>query len=292
MTQSDNGLQFFNHPDGQLAYRDEGQGDTIVFVHGTPTSSLEYVGLINRLKGNYRCLAMDHLGFGGSDKPKDADYSIQAHTSRLKSFLSEQPAGAFHLVLHDFGGVIGLPLALQESSRIRSLTIINSWAWPLIETEPQMKSQLWILRSAMMKWLYLNMNFSPKVLLKMAWGKHAPLTKEKHKAYQDAFKSRDERQGLLAFRDVLLDFNQPCWGIKHELSKLTPLPIYLAWGMNDPLISPRNLDRWISMFPSAKVSRFEKVGHFVADEGEELLAPELVTFLQQACYLQMTLLRS
>jgi pimeloyl-ACP methyl ester carboxylesterase len=51
--------------------------------------------------------------------------------------------------------------------------------------------------------------------------------------------------------------------------------------MKDPLISPRNLDRWILMFPNAKVSRFEKVGHFVADEGEELLAPELLSFLQQ-----------
>lgn len=281
MTQSENGLKFFSTPDGQLAYRDEGQGETILFVHGTPTSSLEYVGLINRLKVNYRCLAIDHLGFGGSDKPKDADYSIQAHASRLNSLLSELSVGAFHLVLHDFGGVIGLPLALQQSSRVRSLTIINSWAWPLIETESQMKSQLWILQSAMMKWLYLNLNFSPKILLKMAWGKHASLTKEKHKAYQGAFRSRDERYGLLAFRDVLLDFSQPCWRMKHELLKLISLPIYLAWGMKDPLISPRNLDRWISMFPNAKVSRFEKVGHFVADEGEELLAPELLSFLQQ-----------
>jgi haloalkane dehalogenase len=71
--------------------------------------------------------------------------------------------------------------------------------------------------------------------------------------------------------------------MKHELLKLTSLPIYLAWGMKDPLISPRNLDRWISMFPNAKVSRFEKVGHFVADEGEELLAPELLSFLQHVC---------
>jgi haloalkane dehalogenase len=226
---------------------------------------------------------MDHLGFGGSDKPKDADYSIQAHTSRLKTLLAELAVRPVHLVVHDFGGVIGLPLALQESSSIRSLTIINSWAWPLIETEPQMRSQLWILRSAMMTWLYLSMNFSPKVLLKMAWGEHAPLSKEKHKAYQSAFRSRDERHGLLAFRDVLLDFSQPCWSIKQELPKLTSLPIYLAWGMKDSLISPRNLERWISIFPNAKVSKFEKVGHFVADEGEELLAPELLSFLQQAC---------
>jgi haloalkane dehalogenase len=281
MTQSNSGIQFWEHPDGRLAYRDEGHGETIVFVHGTPTSSLEYVGLIDRLKDTYRCLAMDHLGFGGSDKPKDADYSIESHSSRLRALLSHLSIKSFHLVVHDFGGVIGLPLALDQTFSIRSLTIINSWAWPLIESEPQMRSQLWILRSSMMNWLYLNMNFSPKVLLKMAWGKHSPLTKQKHKAYQGAFRSPGERYGLLSFKNTLLDFDLPCWHRK-DLPNLASLPIFLAWGMSDALISSRNLDRWTKMFPNARVSRFEKVGHFVADEGEELLAPELRDFLQHA----------
>lgn len=207
MTQSNSEIKFLAHPDGRLAYRDEGHGETIVFVHGTPTSSLEYVGLIDRLKGSYRCLAIDHLGFGSSDKPKDADYSIESHTDRLSSLLSQLSIQSFHLVVHDFGGVIGLPLALGNTFAIKSLTIINSWAWPLIECEPQMRSQLWILRSRLMDWLYLHMNFSPRVLLKMAWGKHSPLTKRKHKSYQDAFRSPSERHGLLSFKNTLLNFD-------------------------------------------------------------------------------------
>jgi haloalkane dehalogenase len=222
---------------------------------------------------------MDHLGFGCSDKPKDANYSIESHTSRLRSLLSQLSIDSFHLVVHDFGGVIGLPLALDKSLSIRSLTIINSWAWPLIETEPQMRSQLWLLRSRLMNWLYLYMNFSPKVLLKMAWGKHSPLTKQKHKAYQGAFRTPSERYGLLSFKNTLLDFDLPCWHMK-DLPSLASLPIFLAWGMSDSLVSSRNLDRWLTMFPDARVSRFEKVGHFVADEGEELLAAELRKFLQ------------
>jgi haloalkane dehalogenase len=277
MTHSNSDINFLDHPDGRLAYRDEGHGEAIVFVHGTPTSSREYAGLIVRLKDSYRCLAMDHLGFGCSDKPKDANYSIESHTSRLRSLLSQLSIDSFHLVVHDFGGVIGLPLALDKSLSIRSLTIINSWAWPLIETEPQMRSQLWLLRSRLMNWLYLYMNFSPKVLLKMA--KHSPLTKQKHKAYQGAFRTPSERYGLLSFKNTLLDFDLPCWHMK-DLPSLASLPIFLAWGMSDSLVSSRNLDRWLTMFPDARVSRFEKVGHFVADEGEELLAAELRKFLQ------------
>lgn len=279
MTQSNSEIKFLAHPDGRLAYRDEGHGSTIVFVHGTPTSSLEYVGLIDRLKGSYRCLAIDHLGFGCSDKPKDADYSIESHSNRLRSLLTQLSIHSFHLVVHDFGGVIGLPLALGNTFAIKSLTIINSWAWPLIECEPQMLSQLWILRSRLMDWLYLYMNFSPKVLLKMAWGKHIPLSKQKRKTYQSAFRGPSERYGLLAFKNTLLNFDQPCWHIK-ELPSLASLPVFLAWGMSDPLISPRNLDRWTTIFPNAKVSRFEKVGHFVVDEGEELFATEFIGFLQ------------
>jgi haloalkane dehalogenase len=281
MTQSNSDIKFLDHPDGRLAYRDEGHGETVVFVHGTPTSSLEYVGLIDRLKDSYRCLAIDHLGFGCSDKPKDADYSIESHTNRLRSLLSQLSIHSFHLVVHDFGGVIGLPLALGNTFAIKSLTIINSWAWPLIECEPQLRSQLWILRSRLMDWLYLHMNFSPRILLKMAWGKHIPLSKQKHKAYQDAFRSPSERHGLLAFKNTLLNFDLPCWHLE-DLPNLASLPIFLAWGMSDSLISARNLDRWISMFPDARVSRFEKVGHFVADEGEELLALDLKSFLQHA----------
>jgi pimeloyl-ACP methyl ester carboxylesterase len=282
MTPSDNSLRFLKHPHGKIAYRDEGRGEAVVFVHGTPTSSLEYVGLMKRLGGDYRCIAIDHLGFGASAKPRAADYSIDAHTSRLRWLLSELSIDSCHLVVHDFGGVIGLPLVFEEQLGVRSVSIINSWAWPLSETEPQMKSQVWILRSGLMKWLYLQMNFSPKVLLKLAWGKHRPLTRDKHEAYQRAFSSPDERLGLLAFRDALLDFNQDCWNRSVEISKLSRLPIYLAWGMQDSLISPRTLDRWIAMFPSAKVSRFAKVGHFVADEAEELLGPELMAFWRSA----------
>ncbi|MFN7877179.1 MAG: alpha/beta fold hydrolase [Pirellula sp.] len=280
MKQSKSDIQFLDHPDGRVAYRDEGYGETIVFVHGTPTSSQEYVGLFSRLKDTYRCLALDHLGFGCSDKPKDADYSIESHTSRLRSLLSQLSIGSFHLVVHDFGGIIGLPLASDETLSIRSLTIMNSWAWPLIETEPQMRSQLWLLRSKLMDWLYLYMNFSPKVLLKMAWGTHRPLTKEKHRAYQAPFGSPKERYGALAFKNTLLNFELPCWN-NNGLARLSSLPVLLAWGMKDALVSPRNLDRWIDSLPSARVVKFERVGHFVADEGEELLASELRIFLNQ-----------
>jgi haloalkane dehalogenase len=84
----------------RIAYRDEGHqteaGSPLVLVHGTPSSSQEFATVIESLKPNYRCIAIDHLGFGQSDKPVNGDYSLNAHTERLTFLLFD------HLKLESF----------------------------------------------------------------------------------------------------------------------------------------------------------------------------------------------
>ena len=97
-----------------MHYVDEGDGEPILFVHGTPTWSFEYRHLIAALRGRHRCVALDHLGFGLSERPAGASYTPEAHAARLLAV--RRPAGArrFTLVVHDFGGPIALPLALER----------------------------------------------------------------------------------------------------------------------------------------------------------------------------------
>jgi pimeloyl-ACP methyl ester carboxylesterase len=66
-----------------IHYIDEGSGEILFFVHGTPEWSFGYRDLIRELRNSYRCIAIDLLGFGLSDKPADADYTCQAHALRL-----------------------------------------------------------------------------------------------------------------------------------------------------------------------------------------------------------------
>jgi pimeloyl-ACP methyl ester carboxylesterase len=117
-------------PDGRLHYVDEGTGDTIVLVHGTPTWGFEWRHVIAALSPRMRVVVPDHLGFGLSDRPAQADYRPEAHAARFAAFM-DAVAGPdpVSLVVHDFGGPIALPWTIAHPERVRSLTVVNSWMW-------------------------------------------------------------------------------------------------------------------------------------------------------------------
>ncbi len=118
--------KYFNINGHQLHYLDEGQGETILFVHGTPSWSFDFRNIIKRLKTDFRCVAMDHIGFGLSDKPEEYNYSTQNHSKTLEKFVSEMKLDNLTLVVHDFGGPIGLNFAIQNPEKVKKVVILNS----------------------------------------------------------------------------------------------------------------------------------------------------------------------
>lgn len=261
-----------------LHFIDEGHGSTIVFVHGTPSSSLEFRAVIDELKKNYRCIAIDHLGFGKSQKPVDGDYSLQAHSQRLNLLLKHLGVRSYHLVVTDFGGAIALPVAIEHWEQIQSLTVINTWAWPLAEVEPNLAKMKFLMTSGLMKFLYLKMNFSANVMVKSAWGTYRKLTRAKHGEYKSMFRSARERHGTWEFVNALFDPHQPAWNTGKMLRNLETKPSLILWGDGDKFISKANLEKWSEILPKAKVHILPKVGHFVCDEAPELVIPILKDF--------------
>lgn len=266
----------------QLKYIDEGQGTPVVFVHGTPSSSAEFQKVIAQLKSNYRCLALDHLGFGQSAKPPTGDYSLQAHSERFQAWLVSLNLPSYHLVVTDFGGAIALPVAARSWTNLRSLTLINTWAWPLSQTEPTLNRQRPVMTSRLMRWLYLYGNFSPRVLVKAAWGRYRPLDPLTHHRYLKPFPRPRDRHGCVAFLQALFDDQNPAWKTFEALTALAPKPTLILWGEADRMISTRNRERWQKMIPHARTESLPRVGHFVCDEAPELAGPKLAAFLAQA----------
>ncbi len=145
-------------PEGDLHYVDEGAGPTVVFVHGTPTWSFEWRHALAALSATHRVLALDHLGFGLSDRPAAATYTPEAHAARFAQFMDRVVrAGPVSLVVHDFGGPIGLDWALDHAERIQHLVVVNSWMWPLDE-DPGMRRQAAMISGAVGRWLYRRMD--------------------------------------------------------------------------------------------------------------------------------------
>jgi len=120
---------YFNVNGHQMHYIDEGQGETILFIHGTPSWSFDFRNVIKSLSKNYRCIAIDHIGFGLSDKPEFYDYSTQNHSWTLEKFVLYLGLNNINLVVHDFGGPIGLDFAIRNSQLIKRITVLNSWLW-------------------------------------------------------------------------------------------------------------------------------------------------------------------
>ena len=78
-----------------LHYIDEGQGEILLFVHGTPSWSFDFRNLIKELSKTHRCIAIDHIGFGLSDKPTQYDYSTQNHSETLAKFIHDKELNDF-----------------------------------------------------------------------------------------------------------------------------------------------------------------------------------------------------
>jgi haloalkane dehalogenase len=102
----------------RLHYVDEGSGEPILFLHGNPTWSFLYRAQIAALRDRRRCVAVDHLGFGFSDKPPRGDYSMRAHIARLGLFIDTLGLDGITLVVQDWGGVIGLGWAVAHKPRV------------------------------------------------------------------------------------------------------------------------------------------------------------------------------
>ena len=148
---------------GALHYIDEGAGEVLLFVHGTPAWSFLYRDFIKHFSKKFRCIAIDHLGFGLSHHPKKFNGSVEEHAENLNEFINKLDLREFTLIVHDFGGPIGLAAAIKNHSRIKSVVMFNTWLWETKSNKEALKVDR-IVNSWLGRFLYLHLNFSPKFL--------------------------------------------------------------------------------------------------------------------------------
>jgi haloalkane dehalogenase len=261
----------------KLHYLDEGQGETILFVHGTPSWSFDFRNIIKKLKPHFRCVAIDHIGFGLSDKPEHYDYSTQNHCKTLEKFVLEKQLHTITLVVHDFGGPIGLNFAIQHHEKVKNLVILNSWLWSS-KTDPDFIKLSKILKSPLLPFLYRYLNFSPKFILPKSFGDHK-LSNRLLRQYTEPFANKTQRNGALAFAKSLLndqDWFQQLW---NRIQTISAKPALFIWGTKDPVIKPHYLDKFISGFTNSKTIRLETSGHFPQEEQPEIVTKSILDFL-------------
>ena len=120
---------YFRAKAGRIHYLDEGEGPVVTMVHGNPTWSYYFRNLVKELSGRFRVIVPDHLGCGLSDKPQRYQYTLENHIGNLTALLDSLGISSTSLVLHDWGGAIGMGFGTAFPDRLDKVVVMNTAAF-------------------------------------------------------------------------------------------------------------------------------------------------------------------
>ncbi len=247
-------------------------------LHGNPTWSFYYRNLVLSLRDSYRTIVPDHIGCGLSDKPNDSryEYSLRQRVADLETLLDHlELRDNLTLVLHDWGGMIGMAYAHRHPERIKRLVILNTAAFPL----PPGKRLPWSLRlcrsSIFGPLLVRGLNAFNRAAVRYCVSK--PLSLEVREGYLAPYDSWQNRIAVLRFvQDIPLAPGDRGFDLVNEvalgLHRFAALPMLICWGERDFVFDRHFLEEWRRRFPAAEVHSFPDAGHYVLeDAGDEIL---------------------
>lgn len=265
---------------GKMHYVDQGSGEPLVFIHGTPTWSFEWRHLIRAFAPSYRCIAPDLLGFGLSERPAGFPYTPEAHAKALAECIEKLNPQPFTLVVHDYGGPIGLPLAFSHPTLVKRVVVINTWMWSFAgDLDMEQKGR--IGASALAKFLYRHANLSLRVIMPQAYGDRRKLTAAIHRQYLERFPDPWSRETVLwRLAHALLGSSAFYDSLWQQRALLQEKPALIVWGLKDSAFLPHQLERWKETLPHAQVTVLEQAGHWPHEEEPERVIAALRAFLE------------
>ncbi len=268
-----------------MHYLDEGQGGAVVMVHGNPTWSFYYRNLVMALREQRRCVVPDHIGCGLSDKPDGVryPYRLERRIEDLGVLLDHLALDQVDLVVHDWGGLIGLGWAVQHPERIRRLVVLNTAAFHL----PSGKRVPWQLRlvrdTPIGVFLVQGFNAFARGATRAAVTARA-MPREIREAYCAPYDSWANRIATARFvQDIPLKPSDPGYEIVTEtargLDAFSDRPIMMCWGMKDFVFDHHFLTEFERIWPEASIHTFAEAGHYVLEDAGETIIPLVCDFL-------------
>jgi haloalkane dehalogenase len=272
----------------RLHYLDEGEGSIVLMLHGNPTWSFMYRNLAAKLRSSHRVIVPDHIGCGLSDKPHDSSYAytLGQRVSDLEELLERiDAAGDLTLVVHDWGGLIGMGYAARHPSRLKRLILFNTAAFHLSENQRLHWSLRLCMRSRITHFLIRSLNVFAFAASHLGCRRRR-LPREIRQAYRAPYDSWNNRIAVLRFiQDIPLKRGDRAYPvvtmIQDSLDQFAEIPTLICWGVRDFIFDARFLEEWIRRFPDARAHRFRDAGHYVLEDAYELIAPLVEQFLEE-----------
>ncbi|MCY4523809.1 MAG: alpha/beta fold hydrolase, partial [Halobacteriovoraceae bacterium] len=272
---------FFSLNGNNLHYLDEGDGPVVILVHGNPSWSFLYRNLIKTLKSGFRVIVPDHMGSGLSERPYHYPYTLSSHIENLNNLTSHLRLKSYSLVVHDWGGPIGMGHALQNLSALESLVILNTAAF----FDEKLPKRIRLCRTPLVgEWFMRSPMGFAYLASKMAVNR--PLSASASKGYLYPYNNYKNRIGNARFvQDIPLNKNNSSYSqmlkIQNNLGKLT-CPKLIAWGGGDFCFNRRFYDRFLKIYPDARHVYLPRAGHYLLEDAGEDVIPMIESFLRNS----------
>tara|TARA_Y100000588_G_C14247598_1_gene922086 strand:- start:1533 stop:2402 length:870 start_codon:yes stop_codon:yes gene_type:complete len=266
----------------KLHYVDEGEGRAVIMLHGNPTWSFYYRNVVKALSKGFRCLAIDHIGCGLSDKPQQYTYSLKYHIENVLDWVDKLGLDDFDLIVHDWGGAIGMGVARRIPNKIGKMVILNTAAFNMDRIPKRIAAcRIPIIGNLIVR------GFNGFAVPALTMAVEKPMSEDVRDGFIFPYNNWANRVGILRFvQDIPTNPTQDSFGELAEIEKFLPQllskDILIGWGLKDFCFNQAFLEKWKEFFPDAKVLSYPKAGHYVLEDEKDTLIPEMVRFLEES----------
>ena len=263
----------------RMHYVEEGAGDPVLLLHGEPSWAFLYRKLVPPIAEVARVIAPDYFGFGRSDKPiRVEDYSYDFHYASIERLVDELDLRAATVVVQDWGGPIGLRLAVEHPARVARLVILNTGIGAGRAPSPE-----WLRFRAFMR--RVGNEIVPGQLLRLSCV--TELADDVVEAYNAPFPTPESKAGVVAFPELVpTEADHPSAARMLEVRAALERwekPALVLFSDSDPIFSPAAAERLAARIPGAGPAEIVAgAGHFLQEDKGEEIAERIVRFLRES----------
>lgn len=256
--------RWFDSHAGQMHYIDEGDGPPILFCHGNPAWSFLYRNIVTRLRGRFRCVAVDYLGFGLSERPDGFGYTIEEHARCVGELVDHLNLDGFLMMGQDWGGPVAMAVGTARAERVRGVTLGNTWFWPADQLSMKLFSR--VMSTPWMQRQILQQNFFVERIVPR--GMAHRLTPGEMDHYRAVQPTPAARQGVAEMPKQILAARPLLARLARDVpATLGAKPALLVWGMKDLAFKPQPLlPRMQATFPDNVTVELPHAKHYIQED--------------------------
>ncbi len=254
--------RWFDSSAGRIHYLDEGSGTPILFCHGNPTWSFLYRGIVMRLRDRFRCVALDYLGFGLSDRPDSYGYTIEEHARIVGELVDDLGLDGFVIMGQDWGGPVSTAVATERAERVSGVVLGNTWFWP---ATARFRLFSRVMGSRWMQRKILEENFFVEKIMSRSSTRR--LSEREREHYRRVQPSPETRRGVAEMPKQIIAATPLLERLSREVpAKLGSKPALIVWGMKDPGFRPSMIPRVRDAFADAIVVELPRAKHYIQED--------------------------